>query len=59
MQDYLPPKYLIESLKLDFKDDILENVMDFDPNIEFWDYPQIIEKKFLNTTDEKWHFNPR
>lgn len=57
MQDYLPPRYLIEALQLNFKDDQSENVMDFDPNIEFWDYSQISEKRIQYCSENKWHFS--
>ena len=38
MQDYLPPKYLIEALSKDFHDDMSEQAKDFDPEINFWGY---------------------
>lgn len=56
MQDYLPPKYLIKALQLEISDDHSESIMDFDPNIEFWDYPQISEKKMSESKKNMWHF---
>lgn len=55
MQDYLPPRYLIEALQQGFTDDPFERIMDFDPTVEFWDYIQISEKKIRDKS--RWHFD--
>lgn len=59
MQDYLPPSYLIESLRREIADDLQENMLNFDPTIEFWDYAQISDRRISNCSEKKWHFSSK
>ena len=59
MQNYLPPKYLIEALKTGFEDDQLEKIRDFDAQVEFWDYSQILDQKKNSESTGSWHIQKK